>query len=82
MDYERKVEAACNESFRDEERDVETMKDINKLLIENILPSHVAAKFLNPYRPLDVSWHFAFTYFFPGISPALMRDLPILLDIF
>ncbi|VDK33213.1 unnamed protein product [Gongylonema pulchrum] len=29
------------------------MQDINKLLIENILPSHVAAKFLNPSRPVD-----------------------------
>uniref|UniRef100_A0A0M3HM28 Uncharacterized protein n=1 Tax=Ascaris lumbricoides TaxID=6252 RepID=A0A0M3HM28_ASCLU len=53
-DYERKAEAACNVSFRNEERDVETMQDINKLLIENILPSCVAAKFLNPKRPIDV----------------------------
>uniref|UniRef100_A0A915ASM7 adenylate cyclase n=1 Tax=Parascaris univalens TaxID=6257 RepID=A0A915ASM7_PARUN len=52
-DYERKAEAACNVSFRNEERDVETMQDINKLLIENILPSCVAAKFLNPKRPID-----------------------------
>ncbi|VDN05491.1 unnamed protein product [Thelazia callipaeda] len=29
------------------------MQGINKLLIENILPSHVAAKFLNPSRPVD-----------------------------
>ncbi|KHN76453.1 Adenylate cyclase type 1 [Toxocara canis] len=52
-DYERKAEAACNVSFRNEERDVETMQDVNKLLIENILPSCVAAKFLDPDRPID-----------------------------
>ncbi|VDM26463.1 unnamed protein product [Toxocara canis] len=39
--------------IRNEERDVETMQDVNKLLIENILPSCVAAKFLDPDRPID-----------------------------
>uniref|UniRef100_A0A0N5AJ88 adenylate cyclase n=1 Tax=Syphacia muris TaxID=451379 RepID=A0A0N5AJ88_9BILA len=38
---------------RNEERDVETMQDINKLLIENILPSGVADKFLDPDRCVD-----------------------------
>ncbi|KAK6010253.1 adenylate/guanylate cyclase catalytic domain protein, partial [Ostertagia ostertagi] len=51
--YERKAENACNVSFKNEERDVETMQDINKLLIENILPSSVACKFLAPDRPVD-----------------------------
>ncbi|KAK6758426.1 hypothetical protein RB195_015943 [Necator americanus] len=51
--YERKAENACNVSFQNEERDVETMQDINKLLIENILPSSVAAKFLAPDRPVN-----------------------------
>ncbi|VDM63044.1 unnamed protein product [Angiostrongylus costaricensis] len=37
--YERKAENVCNVSFKNEERDVEMMQDINKLLIENILPS-------------------------------------------
>uniref|UniRef100_A0A1I7T3K7 adenylate cyclase n=1 Tax=Caenorhabditis tropicalis TaxID=1561998 RepID=A0A1I7T3K7_9PELO len=45
--YERKRESACHVSFQNEERDVETMQDINKILIENILPSSVAAKFLS-----------------------------------
>ena len=52
--YERKAEVACHVSFQNEERDVETMQDINKLLIENILPSTVAAKFLAPDRPVEV----------------------------
>ncbi|EPB73836.1 adenylate/guanylate cyclase catalytic domain protein [Ancylostoma ceylanicum] len=51
--YERKAENACNVSFQNEERDVETMQDINKLLIENILPSSVAGKFLAPDRPVN-----------------------------
>ncbi|KAL3092436.1 hypothetical protein niasHS_007645 [Heterodera schachtii] len=46
-EYERKVEASCNVAFKNEERDVQLMQDINKLLIENILPSSVAAKFLS-----------------------------------
>ncbi len=53
-DYERRAEAACNVSFRNEERAVETMRDVNKLLIENILPSSVAVKFLSPDRQVDV----------------------------
>lgn len=52
-EYERKVEAACNVAFKNEEKDVQTMQDINNLLIENILPSTVAAKFLNPDRHTD-----------------------------
>uniref|UniRef100_A0A915PGT2 adenylate cyclase n=1 Tax=Setaria digitata TaxID=48799 RepID=A0A915PGT2_9BILA len=44
----------CNASFRDEEKIVETVQNINKLLIENILPSHVAAKFLHPNRSTNV----------------------------
>ncbi|KJH53605.1 adenylate/guanylate cyclase catalytic domain protein [Dictyocaulus viviparus] len=51
--YERKAENVCNVSFKNEERDVEMMQDINKLLIENILPSSVAGKFLAPDRPVD-----------------------------
>ncbi|KAI6243337.1 Adenylate cyclase type 1 [Aphelenchoides fujianensis] len=49
-EYERKVEAACNVAFKNEEKDVQTMQDINNLLIENILPNSVAAKFLSPDR--------------------------------
>lgn len=32
------------------------MQDINKLLIENILPSSVAGKFLAPDRPVNVNF--------------------------
>ncbi|KAI6170787.1 Adenylate cyclase type 1 [Aphelenchoides bicaudatus] len=49
-EYERKVEAACNVAFKNEEKEVQTMQDINNLLIENILPNSVAAKFLSPDR--------------------------------
>jgi len=51
--YERRAEAACNVSFRNEEKAVETMRDVNKLLIENILPSSVAFRFLAPERQVD-----------------------------
>ncbi|CAJ0940067.1 unnamed protein product, partial [Mesorhabditis belari] len=51
--YERKAESACHVSFENEEKDVETMQDINKILIENILPSSVALKFLSPDRNVD-----------------------------
>lgn len=47
-EIERRTEAACNVAFRNEERDVEVMQDINKLLIDNILPTCVAAKYLHP----------------------------------
>lgn len=53
-EYERKVEASCNVAFKNEERDVQLMQDINKLLIENILPCSVAAKFLSQDRNKDV----------------------------
>ncbi|GMR59346.1 hypothetical protein PMAYCL1PPCAC_29541, partial [Pristionchus mayeri] len=51
--YERKAEFACNVSFENEEKDVEKMQDINKLLIENILPQSVAEKFLAPERNVE-----------------------------
>ncbi|GMT11132.1 hypothetical protein PFISCL1PPCAC_2429, partial [Pristionchus fissidentatus] len=51
--YERKAEFACNVSFENEEKDVEKMQDINKLLIENILPQTVAEKFLAPERNVE-----------------------------
>lgn len=38
------------------------MQDINKLLIENILPSTVAAKFLAPDRPVEVNWPTEYLY--------------------
>lgn len=53
-EYERKVEAACNVAFKNEEKEVQTMQDINNLLIENILPNSVAAKFLSPDRDTEV----------------------------
>ncbi|KAH7730030.1 ACY-2 protein [Aphelenchoides avenae] len=52
-EFERKVETSCNVSFKNEEKDVQTMQDINKLLIDNILPCSVAAKFLAPNRSND-----------------------------
>lgn len=54
-EYERKVEAACNVAFKNEEKDVQTMQDINNILIENILPSCVAANFLSPTRNTQVT---------------------------
>ena len=41
-------------AFKNEEKDVQTMQDINNLLIENILPRSVAAKFLSPDRNNEV----------------------------
>uniref|UniRef100_A0AC35UF24 Adenylate cyclase n=1 Tax=Rhabditophanes sp. KR3021 TaxID=114890 RepID=A0AC35UF24_9BILA len=52
-EYEHKIEAACDIAFKNEENDIQTIKDINTLLIENILPSTVAAKFLEPNRLVD-----------------------------
>jgi hypothetical protein len=53
-EYERKVEASCNVAFKNEERDVQLMQDINRLLIDNILPPTVAHKFLSHDRNKDV----------------------------
>ena len=60
-------------SFQNEERDVETMQDINKLLIENILPSTVAAKFLAPDRPVEVGLLIFFIDSFRNFMPDSMR---------
>ena len=35
-----------NEKLRGEEEGVETLQTINRVLLENLLPSHVAAHFL------------------------------------
>ena len=37
-------------AFRGEQDDVETMQNINTILLQNILPDHVAAHFLDPDR--------------------------------
>nr|CAD2177706.1 unnamed protein product [Meloidogyne enterolobii] len=52
-EYERKSEASCNVAFKNEERDVQLMQDINRLLIDNILPPTVAHKFLSHDRNTD-----------------------------
>uniref|UniRef100_A0A914N1K0 adenylate cyclase n=1 Tax=Meloidogyne incognita TaxID=6306 RepID=A0A914N1K0_MELIC len=52
-EYECKSEASCNVAFKNEERDVQLMQDINRLLIDNILPPTVAHKFLSHDRNTD-----------------------------
>lgn len=53
------METACNASLRDEEKTVEKLHDINRHLIENILPSHVAAKLLNSNQLTNVTNDFS-----------------------
>lgn len=53
------METACNASLRDEEKTVEKLQDINRHLIENILPSHVAAKLLNSNQLTNVTNDFS-----------------------
>lgn len=52
-EYERKAQFAGIHSFRNEQDNVENVKDINRLLINNILPAHVATYYLQPDGPQE-----------------------------
>lgn len=55
MEYTSRLDFLWKTKFKSEREEVETMGDVNKILLENILPAHVALHFLSSNRRTDVS---------------------------
>lgn len=55
MVYSQTVQYACAASFHTEQQDVQVTNTINKILIGNILPIHVAHYFFDEHRSPEVS---------------------------
>ncbi|CAN8002696.1 unnamed protein product, partial [Ixodes hexagonus] len=56
-EYSSRVEFLSRAKLRVEQDEMETMGSINKILLENILPAHVAAHFLNDRRISQELYH-------------------------
>ncbi|XP_068115729.1 adenylate cyclase type 7 [Hyperolius riggenbachi] len=46
VDYYSRLDCLWKEKFRKEDEEIETMENLNRLLLENVLPAHVAAYFI------------------------------------
>ncbi|GAB6033409.1 hypothetical protein CHUAL_013169 [Chamberlinius hualienensis] len=57
MEYSSRVDFLWKSKLKVEQEEVETMGGINKILLENILPAHVADHFLSGNRKGDELYH-------------------------
>lgn len=55
VEYTSRVDFLWQSKLKVEQEQVETMRGINKILLENILPAHVAEHFLTNMRATQVS---------------------------
>ncbi|KAM5138887.1 adenylate cyclase type 7 [Mantella aurantiaca] len=46
VDYYSRLDCLWKKKFRKEDEEIETMENLNRLLLENVLPAHVAAYFI------------------------------------
>lgn len=46
IDYYCRLDCLWKKKFRTEQEEFETMENVNRLLLENVLPAHVAAHFI------------------------------------
>ena len=60
VEYTSKLDFLWKSKFSVEKEEVETMGSLNKILLENILPAHVADHFLNTPHRRDVRETFDF----------------------
>ncbi|XP_071973786.1 adenylate cyclase type 7 [Engystomops pustulosus] len=47
VDYYSRLDCLWKKKFRKEDEEIETMENLNRLLLENVLPAHVAAYFVD-----------------------------------
>lgn len=65
IEYTSRTDFLWESKLKIEQDEVETMRGINKILLENILPAHVAEHFLTNVRAIQVNiQHFIFEYVF------------------
>ncbi|KAM5297931.1 adenylate cyclase type 7 isoform 2-T11 [Glossophaga mutica] len=55
IDYYCRLDCLWKKKFRKEREEFETMESVNRLLLENVLPAHVAAHFVGD--KLDEDWY-------------------------
>ncbi|XP_023559281.1 adenylate cyclase type 7 isoform X3 [Octodon degus] len=61
IDYYCRLDCLWKKKFKKEHEEFETMENVNRLLLENVLPAHVAAHFigdkLNEVQPSTGDWY-------------------------
>lgn len=55
IDYYCRLDCLWKNKFKKEHEQFETMENVNRLLLENVLPAHVAAHFIGEKRN-EVCW--------------------------
>ena len=58
IEYMSRTDFLWKKKLKVEQEEVETMRGINKILLENILPAHVADHFLTTREIREVKKHF------------------------
>eukprot|EP00079_Xenopus_tropicalis_P034624 XP_017948395.1 PREDICTED: adenylate cyclase type 7 isoform X3 [Xenopus tropicalis] len=57
VEYYSRLDCLWKRKFRKEDEEIETMENLNQLLLENVLPAHVAAYFIDDNRSNEDLYH-------------------------
>ncbi|XP_053555532.1 adenylate cyclase type 7 [Bombina bombina] len=57
VDYYSRLDCLWKNKFRKEDEEIETMENLNRLLLENVLPAHVAAYFIGDNKLNEDLYH-------------------------
>ncbi|KAG8437750.1 hypothetical protein GDO86_008453 [Hymenochirus boettgeri] len=57
VDYYSRLDCLWKKKFRKEDEEIETMENLNRLLLENVLPAHVAAYFIGDNKLNEDLYH-------------------------
>lgn len=64
IEYTSRTDFLWENKLKIEQDEVETMRGINKILLENILPAHVAEHFLTNVRAIQVNMYLNIYFIF------------------
>ncbi|KAM8946749.1 adenylate cyclase type 7 isoform 2-T2 [Pelodytes ibericus] len=62
VDYYSRLDCLWKKKFREEDEEIETMENLNRLLLENVLPAHVAAYFIGDNKLNEDLYHQSYDY--------------------
>uniref|UniRef100_A0A8C5PZ03 Adenylate cyclase type 7 n=1 Tax=Leptobrachium leishanense TaxID=445787 RepID=A0A8C5PZ03_9ANUR len=57
VDYYSRLDCLWKKKFREEDEEIGTMENLNRLLLENVLPAHVAAYFIDNSKMNEDLYH-------------------------